>query len=386
MPRLYLLEPAQVGDNWAPFAGVRPIAELRAGAFRLWERWARLLDTADAAIVSPATPHFADVDSRPLVAASDIVGPAVVARSTAAPIGTGLALPAGVRGLSVGGVTVAWILGPGERWAGPVEVADPIEIKALRLDGTADLVTACERLLEDDCASLADTGTSPVPDGCVVIGDPARVIVRTASIEPHVVFDVRKGPIVLDQDSLVRSGARLEGPLYVGPHSWILGGAVRQSSIGPHCRVHGEVSTSVFLGYANKSHDGFLGHSVIGQWVNLGAGTITSNLKNTYGPIRLDLPNGRLETGRGFLGSLIGDHAKTAIGTLLSTGTVVGAAANVVSAPGGRYVRPFLWNPGELASLDGFLTIARRVMPRRGVEVTPEVEASLVALHGRLAR
>ena len=386
MTRLYLLEPAQVGDGWAPFAGVRPIAELRAGAFRIWERWQRLLDADEVAIVSPSTPRFADVDSRPLADFATITGPAIVARSTAVPIGTSLAMPAGVRGLAIGGITVAWLLGPGESWSGPIEVVDPFEVRGLRLEGTADLITACERLLEDDCQTFAEFGTEGVPDGCVVIGDPSRVIVRTASVEPHVVFDVRKGPIVLDRDSLVRSGARLEGPLYVGPHSWILGGAVRQSVIGPHCRIHGEVSTSVFLGYANKGHDGFLGHSVLGQWVNLGAGTITSNLKNTYGPIRLDLPNGRLETGRTNLGSLIGDHAKTAIGTLLATGTVIGAGANVLSTPGSRCLRPFLWNAGELTTLDGFLTIARRVMPRRGVDVTAEIEASLVALHGRLAR
>ena len=386
MTRLYLLEPAQVGDGWAPFAGVRPIAELRAGAFRIWERWQRLLDADEVAIVSPSTPRFADVDSRPLADSATITGPAIVARSTAVPIGTSLAMPAGVRGLAIGGITVAWLLGPGESWSGPIEVVDPFEVRGLRLEGTADLITACERLLEDDCQTFAEFGTEGVPDGCVVIGDPSRVIVRTASVEPHVVFDVRKGPIVLDRDSLVRSGARLEGPLYVGPHSWILGGAVRQLVIGPHCRIHGEVSTSVFLGYANKGHDGFLGHSVLGQWVNLGAGTITSNLKNTYGPIRLDLPNGRLETGRTNLGSLIGDHAKTAIGTLLATGTVIGAGASVLSTPGSRCLRPFLWNAGELTTLDGFLTIARRVMPRRGVDVTAEIEASLVALHGRLAR
>ena len=117
--RLYMLEPARVEDDWAPFAGVRPIAELRAGAFRIWERWSRLLNADDVAIVSPSTPQFADVDSRPLVAAAAIKGPAIVARSTAAPIGTSLALPTGVRGLSIGGITVAWVLGAGETWSGP---------------------------------------------------------------------------------------------------------------------------------------------------------------------------------------------------------------------------------------------------------------------------
>jgi hypothetical protein len=152
--------------------------------------------------------------------------------------------------------------------------------------------------------------------------------------------------------------------------------------------VHGEISSSVFLGYANKSHDGFLGHSVIGQWVNLGAGTITSNLKNTYGEVRLDLPGERISTGRTNLGTLFGDHAKTGIGTLLSTGTVIGAGAHVLPPAPPRYVAPFSWggSSGERLDREGFISIAKRVMPRRQVEVTPEIEASLRALHARLCR
>jgi UDP-N-acetylglucosamine diphosphorylase/glucosamine-1-phosphate N-acetyltransferase len=200
------------------------------------------------------------------------------------------------------------------------------------------------------------------------------------------VFDVRRGAVVLEDGVYVQSGTRLEGPLFVGPGTLLLGGEIRQSAIGPHCRVHGEVAASVFLGYANKSHDGFVGHSVLGQWVNLGAGTITSNLKNTYGQIRLDAPGGRLETGRTNLGSLFGDHAKTAIGSMLATGSVVGAGANVFGQPIPRWVPPFAWGAGgrERLEAEGFITIARRVMPRRRVEVSPEIEASLRAIYRRL--
>lgn len=384
--KIYCLEPAEPGDRWLPFSGVRPIAELRAGAFLIGERWRRLLGGELAGVISPATPRFADVGSLPVVDRASIVGPAIVVRSTFAPIGTELVLPPGVPGLTSKGATVGWLVAAGQRWAGPESVLDGFEIRGMPLEQTADLIAACERLLEDDCASHRDDGGDTVPAGCVVLGDPAGLVVRTASVEPHVVFDVRKGPIVLEADSVVRAGTRLEGPLYVGSHSWLLGGAIRHSAIGPHCRVHGEVSSSVFLGYSNKSHEGFLGHSVVGQWTNLGAGTITSNLKNTYGPIRLDGPNGRMETGRMLLGSLIGDHAKTGIGTLLATGTVIGAGANVLAGKLPRYIRPFLWDQSDHLTLEGFLTIARRVMPRRGVEVTAEVEASLVSLHGRFAR
>jgi hypothetical protein len=149
------------------------------------------------------------------------------------------------------------------------------------------------------------------------------------------------------------------------------------------------MATSVMLGYANKSHDGFIGHSVIGQWVNLGAGTITSNLKNTYGPVRLESANGRIETGRTFLGSLIADHAKLGIGTLLGTGTLVGAGAQLVRNPVSRWVPPFCWTSADTPvriDLESFLRIAGRVLPRRGIELTPEREQWLRSLYIRLAR
>jgi UDP-N-acetylglucosamine diphosphorylase/glucosamine-1-phosphate N-acetyltransferase len=386
MTRLILLDPPNPGPEWAPFAGVRPIAELRAGAFRIWERWNRLLAATSVGVISPATPAFADVDSIELVDPDAVVGPAIVALSTFAPLGEDLRLLPGTRALVAEGSVVAWVLDEGERWSGPRPPADGVEVKGLRLAAATDLITACERLLEADCTALARDGQPPVPPGSVVLGDPAALVVKTASVEPHVIFDVRKGPIVLEPDAVVRAGTRLEGPLYVGSHSWLLGGAIRHSAIGPHCRIHGEISTSVFLGYANKSHDGFVGHSIIGQWVNLGAGTITSNLKNTYGEVRLELPTGRLPTGRTNLGTLFGDHAKTAIGTLLSTGTVIGVGANVVQHEAPRFVRPFAWGGADRQTQDGFVTVAGRVMPRRGVVITDQLLASLRAIHGRHAR
>ncbi len=134
------------------------------------------------------------------------------------------------------------------------------------------------------------------------------------------------------------------------------------------------MSTSVFLGYANKSHDGFVGHSVLGHWVNLGAGTTTSNLKNTYGEVRLEVAGHRIETGRLNLGTLFGDHAKTAIGTMLSTGTVVSAGRERVRCAGPQ-VRAALrvgQHRPERMSDEGFLRVAERVLARRKLELTPE--------------
>ncbi|MBK7595677.1 MAG: hypothetical protein IPJ11_10650 [Gemmatimonadetes bacterium] len=169
----------------------------------------------------------------------------------------------------------------------------------------------------------------------------------------------------------------------------MVGGQLRHVSVGPHCRIHGEISTTVFQGYANKSHDGFLGHSVVGEWVNLGAGTITSNLKNTYGPIRLDIGAERVETGRTNLGTLFGDHAKTAIGTLMPTGAVVGGGANLFGPPRApKWVPAFAWggDSTERLTVDAFIATAGRILPRRQVAVDAAMEASLRGLHARLAR
>jgi hypothetical protein len=149
--------------------------------------------------------------------------------------------------------------------------------------------------------------------------------------------------------------------------------------------LRGEVASSCFIGYANKAHDGYVGNSVLGHWVNLGALTTTSNLKNTYGNVRLDLGGTSLDTGRMFVGSLIGDHAKTAIGTMLPTGSVVGAGANVFGTGAPRWVPPFAWglSGAERMTEDGFLRVAGRVMPRRDIEVTEQHLASLRATYRR---
>jgi UDP-N-acetylglucosamine diphosphorylase/glucosamine-1-phosphate N-acetyltransferase len=218
-----------------------------------------------------------------------------------------------------------------------------------------------------------------VPEGSIVLGDAGDIVVMGSAVEPGVVFDVRHGAIVLEPGVEVRHGTRLEGPVFVGAGSKVLGGFIRASAFGPECRVHGEIAASVFLGYANKSHDGFVGHSVVGHWVNLGALTTTSNLKNTYGPVRLEVAGRRIESERQNLGTLFGDHAKTAIGTMLATGSVISAGASVFGAiTPPKYVPPFAWgSDGERMTEDGFLTVAQRVLARRNVEWTDARRDSL---------
>jgi UDP-N-acetylglucosamine diphosphorylase/glucosamine-1-phosphate N-acetyltransferase len=382
---LVLLEPPDPGAAWAPWTGVRPVAELRAGAWRIRERWERALGVAADAVVGDHVAGFTDVDGPP-VAAHLPKRAGLVAASWFAPATGRLVIEPGVRQLTHRGETVASILGeddePGLVSHGPAQ-----EIAGVRLDGAYDLLRALELLLAADCAEAATASGTALPAGSIVIGDAAQVVSLGALVEPAVVFDTRHGAVVLETGAEVRSGSRLEGPCWIGAGARVVGGFIRASVIGPRAVVRGEVSSSVFIGYANKAHEGFVGHSIVGHWANLGAGTTTSNLKNTYGPVRLELPAGRIDTGRTFLGSLIGDHAKTAIGTMLPTGTVIGAGANVFG--GGqipKHVAPFAWGlAGDRVSEDGFLRIAERVLPRRDVGFTPERARSLALTWRRFA-
>ena len=386
-PPLYVLDPPEsLGPAWAPFAGVRPIGELRAGIWRIRERWERALQARSAALLSGNCPGFYEGAEPPVRALASITGPAIVAASWFAP-GTGpITLEPAFRRLTHDGQTVAWIVGNGEHWEGPHDEGPAHQVAGVLLRGTFDLITAGEQLLPEDCAAFLAGDRDPAPGGGIVLGDPRDVVILGAEVEPGVVFDVRHGPVVLERGVETRHGTRLEGPLYAGPRCRLLGGYLRTSVFGPRCTVRGEVSGSTFLGYSNKSHDGFVGHSVVGYWVNLGAGTTTSNLKNTYGPITIQAGDARLETGRQFLGSLIADHVKTAIGTLLGTGTVVSVGAHLFGpAPVPKCVPPFAWGNEGRERLDekGFLRIAERVWSRREIEFTPERRASLVATYRR---
>ncbi|HYS19806.1 MAG TPA: putative sugar nucleotidyl transferase [Gemmatimonadales bacterium] len=380
---LYLLDP-DPGPAWLPFAGVRPLSELRAGAHLIRERWEAFVGAETSEIF--ALPHLAGFaePGTPLVTGRHAVsGPAVIGSSTFAPRGLAPELASAPLRLTCRGITVGWGVPAGATWDGPQPQAQTVEVQGVVLHGVWDLLPALERLLQEDLLGLLSQSDG-IPRGAIVIGDPSWVAVHEAALEPGVVFDTTHGPVVLESGVEVRTGTRLEGPLWVGANARLLGGSLRLSSIGPRCNVRGEVSTCVFLGYANKAHDGFVGHSVIGRWVNLGAGTITSDLKNTYGQVKLDAAGTSLDTGLQFLGSLIGDHAKTAIGTLLGTGTIVGAGANVfdvVRPP--KYVPAFAWGgagPGRMTR-EGFLKIVARVLPRRDVPVDDATRAVLGRVH-----
>jgi len=198
---------------------------------------------------------------------------------------------------------------------------------------------------------------------------------KHARIEDFVVLDARKGPIYIDEHTVVESGSRLEGPLYIGKHCHIAGARIKTSAIGDWCKLGGEISMSIFQGYANKSHDGFFGHSYVGEWVNVGANSVTSNLKNNYSPISLKFGKDTLQTEATFLGSLIGDHVKLGIGSHLTTGSTVGVGSTLLgTSVHASYVAPFSWGGVGAYSdhrFEKFTETAQRMMARRGQVWTP---------------
>jgi UDP-N-acetylglucosamine diphosphorylase/glucosamine-1-phosphate N-acetyltransferase len=157
---------------------------------------------------------------------------------------------------------------------------------------------------------------------------------RNVALSPGAVLDGSKGPVILADGCVIGANAVLQGPCYVGPSSQVSAHAhIRAgTTIGPLCKVGGEVSNSILMGFTNKAHEGFLGDSYIGEWVNLGAGSTTSNLKNTYGEVTMPVDGQLVKTGRQFLGSLIGDHTKSAIGTRFMTGSYIGYCSMIATS------------------------------------------------------
>lgn len=199
-------------------------------------------------------------------------------------------------------------------------------------------------------------------------------------IEPGCIFIAKNGPIVIEDGAEIEAGSILRGPIAVGKGATVKMGAriYGGTTIGPVCKVGGEVSGSIFHSYSNKAHDGFCGNSIFGQWVNLGANTITSNLKNDYKSVKvIDWKTKKLmETGRQFLGTIMADHSKTAINTMLNTGTVCGVSSNVfIDYLSPKIINSFTWlGPGgeELYRFEKAVEVMKSMMKRRDISMSDD--------------
>jgi UDP-N-acetylglucosamine diphosphorylase/glucosamine-1-phosphate N-acetyltransferase len=206
-----------------------------------------------------------------------------------------------------------------------------------------------------------------------------------ATILPGVILDASGGPIFIGSGVRIEPHTYLIGPAYIGKDSMLVGGKISGSSIGPMCRVGGEVEETIIQGYTNKYHAGFLGHAYVGEWVNLGAMTTNSDLKNNYSTVKVSVNGNDIDTENLKVGSFIGDFTKTAIGTLLNTGINIGICCNII--PGGlaadKEIPNFCWYSSR-HKLDYNINKAtetiRRTMARRGKELTPALEDRLRSL------
>jgi UDP-N-acetylglucosamine diphosphorylase/glucosamine-1-phosphate N-acetyltransferase len=214
-----------------------------------------------------------------------------------------------------------------------------------------------------------------------------------AVVHPMVVIDAEHGPVYIDEDVEIHPFTRVEGPCYIGKKSILLGAKCREgNSIGPMCRVGGEVEESIIHGYSNKYHDGFLGHAYVGQWVNLGALTTNSDLKNDYSSVSVMLDGKHaIDTGSTKVGSLIGDHAKTSIGTLFNTGAYVGAMTVIMATgkPLPKFIPSFAWFVEGVVT-KGFgkrklYQTAETAMSRRGCAWSPAEQAMWDAVFEKTA-
>ena len=391
--------------GFEPFASARPISEMTAGIALIRDRWSMTLGTSDGAQFF-AAPGHADFDEAFVPGAARAahgVVPAgsIIANSRCVPALTNRGV-ASARGASAG-----WRIG--DR-VGAIRVAEPLDsaifaegglalgdllpsgaelgqLDGWWLDEVWDFIRLLPEQLSSDIAAVAGRSAraaTELPKHVTVLGDGAIVLLGAPVLEPHVVLDTTAGPILIEDGAHVRTFTRICGPCRIGRDANVLSGEISACSIGEVSKVRGELSTSVVVGHSNKSHDGFVGHSYLGRWVNLGAGTITSNMKNTYGHVSLWTPGGVRDTGMQFLGALFGDHVKTGIGLQLTTGTVIGAGANVYGDMPPKAVAPFSWGdapPYGTYRADKFVEAVARAMSRRHVELTDRARRHLESMH-----
>ena len=387
-----------VARQFEPFATSRPLGEGRAGALLVRERWEMALGVGTVGFISAAHLRgFSEFAAPPCLNGTTLDADSWLVNTRALPFLDGPA-PEILRSAVV--ITIAGrvaarrvdattsdartvhALADGSHVLehdralpdGTGDEAEAVELDGVWLNEVWDLIGTLQPLLLRDIPALAATipthelraGVTPVQ----VRGGHPVYVEEGAAIEPMSLFDTSAGPVLLRRGSQVQAFTRVVGPCYVGRDSVVTADRIAGSSIGESCRVHGELSASIFVGHANKGHDGFVGHSVLGRWVNLGAGTITSNLKNTYGTVALWTPEGVRDSGLQFLGTMFGDHVKTGIGLRLTTGCVLGAGANVFDTMPPKAVAPFSWGAGApYASFEAakFVQTADRMMARRHV-------------------
>jgi UDP-N-acetylglucosamine diphosphorylase/glucosamine-1-phosphate N-acetyltransferase len=365
--KIIIFDPINSRDNLLPLTYTRPVGALRVGITTLAEKWHYLIPgdyswlTVD--YLAEKFPLQADAD-KDLRIAGDIIAGQTLADAIGL-LGQGDAL------YDDNGELIA-CYGQEQRrisYGGAVaRIRHPYDIFMLNGDAIKS---------DFDVITRDDFGGA-ISKTCTVIGDPKLIFIESGATVEGAFLNTKNGPIYIGRNAEVMEGSTLRGPIAIGEHSTVNMGSriYGATTLGPWCKVGGELNNVVIQGYSNKAHDGFLGNAVIGEWCNLGAGCTASNLKNDYTEIKLwNYPAHRfLRTGLQFCGLIMGDHSKAGINTVFNTATVVGVGVNI---HGTGFPRNFIASFSEGGAsgfidvpMTKFFAIAERVMARRHVELT----------------
>jgi UDP-N-acetylglucosamine diphosphorylase/glucosamine-1-phosphate N-acetyltransferase len=366
MINIILFDPAGCHENLLPLTYTRPVAEIRIGIFTMRRRWQTLLDAEYSWETEPyLSRKFPKTDAPDAIrVAANIVADRQLADRVKT-LKNGEALYQEDQLIAVRGV---------EQFRS--EYAEAVT----RVNMVYDIFLLNDKVLREDFAIITHGRKSrEVSSTVTVIGDPDLLFIdpEAADVEGCII-NVAKGPVYIGPGAEVMEGVAMRGPVAVCEHSTVNMGAkiYGATTIGPWSKVGGELNNVVIFCHSNKAHDGFLGNAVIGQWCNIGAGCVASNLKNDYTPIKLwNYPAHRfMKTGLQFCGLIMGDHSKAGVNTMLNTATVLGVGVNI---HGSGFPRPFLasFSEGSTAGFNDvnmtkFFDTARTVMARRGVELT----------------
>lgn len=371
-----LFDDPQVRTNLLPLCYVRPIANIRVGILTIAEKWEYYLGRVPAIETAPylqaSFPSYWHPDNL-LINSHICPSPPLLEAINGLEKGQALYKKETLVAARVSDQNAFKRLQEGEgnkiyftdKIYSIQHVWDVFALNGLEIQADYELLTK-------------DRSTEHISDLHTVIYNPDQVFIEPGARIKSAILDAEKGPIYIGKKAQVHPGSIITGPFALGEGAHINpGGRMRgDTTIGPYCKVGGEVSNSVFFGFSNKGHDGFLGNSVIGEWCNLGADSNTSNLKNNYGNVRVWNYGMRqfMDSGRQFVGLIMGDHSKCGINTMFNTGTVVGVGTNLFGAgfpP--KFIPSFSWGGPDTGwtdyDLDKLFEVESRMMIRRNKEL-----------------
>ncbi len=390
-----ILFDGEVRTALLPFTWTRPVAELRLGILTIREKWERALGGTASFI----TEEYLS-DKYPISMAEDnyiingaiLPTPELVERIRALDVNEAYVYADELVAARIDKAQFDKLLE--EEEVEELTSYELEEVELLQVRQLWDIFLLNDRAIRLDFELLTHGRRSqPLSASNTVIGE-GPVFVEEGAVVEGATLNATDGPIYIGAHAQVMEGALLRGSLAICDHAVIKMGAkvYGGTTIGPWCKVGGEVQNVVFFGYSNKAHDGYLGNSVIGEWCNLGADTNCSNLKNDYGEVKLWSyeKEGFVRTGQQFCGLFLGDHSKCGINTMFNTGTVVGVSANIFGAGYPRnFVPSYAWGgPAGWSTyrFDKAIATAERVMARRKVPLTPEDRLILMKVFEESAR